>query len=238
LPDASVRTVVLQLESLPSRPDERDALIRWRLSQEQLFPMANTKIVSQAFPARNEQGVMTQMVLAVVIQETVLAQYESLCESVGLIPREIGVTSLHLFNLWVRASGGSGWQEQDLCWMTLADGALTIMLFHDGRLLFYRCKVLPGELVRGAGPGELVSRIVQECRVSLEACQQRHPAFAAQDAVLCVDGEIGGLKKALADEVGLSVHQMGWATLDSLGWKTKGSPRGLSALTAVAGVSS
>jgi len=148
------------------------------------------------------------------------------------------MTSLHLFNLWARASGGTGWQARDLCWITLADGALTMMLFHRGRLLFYRCKMLPGEVGRGVGSGELVSRIVLECRASVEACQQRHPAFVGQDAVLCVDGEIGGLQKALTVEVGLSVHQMGWATLSSLGWKAKGIPRGLSALSALAGVSS
>ena len=37
LPDLSVRAAVLQLEQLPAQPEEQEALIRWRLGQEQLL---------------------------------------------------------------------------------------------------------------------------------------------------------------------------------------------------------
>jgi hypothetical protein len=236
LPDASARTVVLHLDTLPSRADERDAVIRWRLGQEQLLPLSNATVVSQSFPVRDESGAHGQTVLAVAIQDSVLAQYELLCENVGLVPQEIGLTSLYLFELWVRRSAASNWEERDLLWMVLADGALTLMMFERGRLQFYRCKVLPGEIVQSAGSREAAARIVEECRVSLEACQQRHTAFAAQDAVLLADGEVAGLPEALTNELGLPVTSVGWGMFESFGRQVRGAQRSLSALSAMAGV--
>ena len=100
LPDAAVRAVVLHLDQIPAKRDERDALIRWRLSQEQLFPLGGAKVVSQVFDGPPGTESRTHTVLAVAVQESVLNQYETLCESAGLIPHEVGVTSLRLFELW------------------------------------------------------------------------------------------------------------------------------------------
>jgi hypothetical protein len=236
LPDASVRTVVLHLETLPPRAEEREALIRWRFGQEQLFPLTNATIVSQVLPTRDANGLPAQTVLAVAIQESVLGQYESLCEEAGLVPREIGLTSLHLFELWLRRSRASMWQDRDLFWLTLADGALTMMMFERGRLRFYRCKLLPGELAQQVGLRETTAKIVEECRMSLEACQQRHPAYSAQNALLCVEGEAAGLQQGLTNELGLSVTHVGWDMFESLGWRTKGTQRSLPALSAMAGL--
>ena len=52
LPDTAVRTTVLHLEQLPVRCEERK-LIRWRLGQEQLFPLSGAKVLSQVFHDRS-----------------------------------------------------------------------------------------------------------------------------------------------------------------------------------------
>lgn len=192
LPDAAVRAVVLHLDQLPSHPEERDALIRWRLGQEQLFPLSGAKVVSQVFQSSAHDD-RTHTVLAVAVQESVLQQYESLCESAGLIPQEVGMTSLRLFELWRRASGGTRWRQRDFLWANLADRALTTMVFQQGRLLFYRCKLLAGEAATIAARSELLDKIVQECSASLDACQQRHPSAAIKEAVVCADGDLSAL---------------------------------------------
>jgi hypothetical protein len=86
LPDAAVRTVVLQLDQLPADREEREALIRWRLGQEQLFSLTGARLVWQVFPGQLGHRGRAHIVLAVAIQESVLRQYESLCELAGLIP--------------------------------------------------------------------------------------------------------------------------------------------------------
>src|SRR5713226_3506526 len=69
LPDLCVRATLLEMETLPSRRSERDALIRWRLEQASAFPLAGAKVVARLLAPGT--------VLAVAIRETVLRQYEA-----------------------------------------------------------------------------------------------------------------------------------------------------------------
>lgn len=237
LPDAAVRAVVLHLDQLPAKRDERDALVRWRLGQEQLFPLGGARVVSQVFHGLAGSESRTHTVLAVAIQESVLNQYEALCESAALIPHEVGMTSLRLFELWRRASGGSDWQRRDFLWANLSDRALTTMVFQQGRLLFYRCKLLGGDATAVSAKTGMLNKIVEECGASLDACQQRHPSAVVKEAVVCADGDLSALQARVEADLDLSVEQLGWRSVEALGWVTKGSHRSMTSLAAMAGVS-
>lgn len=237
LPDAAVRAVVLHLDQLPARREERDALIRWRLGQEQLFPLGEARVVSQVFGGAPHPDGPAQTVLTVAIQESVLRQYESFCESLALVPRYVRITSLQLFDLWRKASRGSQWQHRDFLWANLADRALTTMVFQRGRLLFYRCKLLGGEAGTIAAKTDMLNKIVEECGASLDACQQRHPKVIVKEAILCADGDLSALQAQIEAELDLSVEQLGWRSVEALGWATKGSQHGMASLAAMAGVS-
>jgi len=235
LPDAAVRAVVLQLDQLPSQREERDALIRWRLGQEQLFPLGGAKIVSQVFSNSTEDR-STHSVLAVAVQESVLQQYESMCESAGLVPLEVGMTSLQLFELWRKTSSGTAWRCRDFLWANLADRALTTMVFQKGQLLFYRCKLLGSEAMTISAKTEMLKKIVQECGASLDACQQRHPNVMIKQAVVCADGDVSAFGLQVQCDLDLSVEQLNWASVEALGRMTKGSQRNIASLAAIAGV--
>lgn len=237
LPDAAVRAVVLHLEHLPARAKEREALIRWRLGQEQLFPLAGATVVSQVLSPAGARQDHAPPVLAIAVQQSVLSQYESVCEAVGLIPQAVGLTSLHLFNLWVRMSAGQKWQEADLLWVTLTDRALTTMIFQRGRLMLYRCKWLAGEADEaGHGSERAIQKIVEECAASAEVCQQRHPGVALKGAVICVEDHLMALPEKLGQDLGLSVKSWGWREMQSRARGT-GEPRqGVASLAALAGV--
>ncbi|MDH4152903.1 MAG: hypothetical protein OEV01_03870 [Nitrospira sp.] len=237
LPDTTVRTTVLSLDQVPSRREEREALIRWRLGQEQIFPLNNARVVSQVFGNHGEGVERRYTVLAVAIQESVLRQYESLCESVGLIPSEVGITSLRLVDLWKRVSPGAGWLGRDLLWITLSDRSLTIMVFQQGQVVFYRCKLLGENAVEGLATAGLLNRVLDECRTSLDVCQQQHPSLDIHDAVFCGDGEITSLQAELQEQLQLAVQQFGWNSIKTLGWETRGSQQGMASLAAIAGVS-
>ncbi len=234
LPDAAVRAVVLQLDHLPVRRDERDALIRWRLSQEQLFTLSGAKVVSQVFHDSGDGGGAWHTVLAVAIQESVLHQYESLCAAVGLIPRMVSTTSLQLFELWRRTSGAR-WERESLLWANVTDNALTTMVFHKGRLLFFRCKLLGGTGTIGQSDA-MLEKIVQECGASLEACRQRHPYAVIKEAVICADGKPSVLQAQLEAGLDLAIEPFGWGTPDARGWFAKDGDRSMATLAAMAGV--
>jgi Tfp pilus assembly PilM family ATPase len=237
LPDTAARTAVMHLDQVPTRRKERDALIRWRLGQEQLFPLNNAKVVSQVFGHHGEGSERAYTVLAVAIQESVLRQYESLCESVGLIPSEVGITSLRLVDLWKRTPLGAGWLGHDVFWITLSDRSLTIMVFQQGQIVFYRCKLLGVDASEALATDDFLNRVLDECRASLEICQQQHPTIDIRDAVICGDGETASLQAGIQKHLQLAVQQFGWNSVETLGWGANGRQQGMASLAAIAGVS-
>ncbi len=238
LPDLSVRATVLQLEQLPPQVEEQEALIRWRLGQEQLLPLAGAKIVWQGFPSHGAGDERSHAVLVVAIQEAILRQYESLCESVGLLPQEVGVTSFRLFNLWLKAAGGRKRLGHDLLWVSVSDGGLTCFVMQEGRLVFVRTKLLNGEGLEGEiNPGgNLVDNIVEECAASLRACRAHHPGLNVTEIVLASDSPLPTLESALNSALGLSTERLDWEAVKRLGWTHDGGSTSWATLPAVAGV--
>lgn len=232
LPDAAVRAVVLHLDQVPTKAEERDALIRWRFSQEQLFPLAGTTVVSQVFGGDPGGGGGAKSVLVVAVHQAVLSQYESICERAGLVPQDVGTTSLRLFNLWASVRRRTQWQDQDLLWVGLVDRALTTMVFQRGRLMFYRCKLLAVETLNNSDSG--AQKIVEECQASLEVCLQRYPSVSVTHAVVCAEEDV-----ALEDELdalSLSLESLTWTDImgaDGVGGEARKQVASLAALAGV-----
>jgi hypothetical protein len=238
LPDLSVHATVLQLEQFPAQTEEQEALIRWRLGQEHLLPLAGAKIAWQGFPSYGAGGERSHVMLVVAIQEAILKQYESLCESVGLLPREVSTTSLRLFNLWLKAAGGRKRLDRELLWVSVSDGGLTCFVMQEGRLVFVRTKLLSAEGLQGeeAISGDLVSNIVEECAASLRACREHHPGLNVAELVLAGDNPFPMLEQALGRELGLSVERLDWEAVERAGWTHDGGSRSWGTLPVVAGV--
>ena len=231
-----MRAAVLHFEQLPTQREERENLIRWRLGQEQLFPLNGTKIVFQVFRDQETGPSEGYTVLTASIQDSVLQQYESLCESVGLIPYDIGMTSLRLLNLWRRVSDRSKWFHRTILWVNLSDRALTIIVCRRGCPLFYRCKLLGEDVSDVLSKPDLLHRIREECAASLELCYQRHPSVTVDQAVVCAEGEVSTFQEQIEGELHLSVEQLHWKSVERLGWVAKENHRGMTSLAALAGL--
>ncbi len=108
LPDPVATMAVFPFESLPSRRQERDAILKWRFEHEAHVPIGDARIKSQVLPvpAHVREALtpigstesITSYVLAVAIKRSILLQYQTLCERAGLLPVSIGVGSLQLFD--------------------------------------------------------------------------------------------------------------------------------------------
>jgi hypothetical protein len=238
LPDLSVRATLLQLEQLPAQAEEQEALIRWRLGQEQLLPLTGAKIAWQEFPSHGARNERSHVVLVVAIQEAILKQYESLCESVGLLPQEVDVTSFRLFNLWLKSAGGWKRLVRDLLWVSVSDGGLTCFVMQEGRLAFVRTKLLSIE-----GPqseedldGDVADNIVEECAASLRACREHHPGLNVTDMVFVGDNPFPKIEQALHRELGLSIERLDWEAVERVGWTHDGRSASWATLSVVAGV--
>jgi Tfp pilus assembly PilM family ATPase len=239
LPDLAVRLAVLHLQELPVRYEEREALIRWRLGQEQLLSLAGAKVCFQVLPGIERVTGSANTVLAVVVQEAVLDQYESVCDAVGLLPQQVEVSSLSLFNLWVRSLGGPARLTADFLWVNVSDGGFTALVFHKGHLVFLRTKLqgVGGSHLNGGDAGaKWGDKVIEECAVSMYACQQHHPALAVANIVLVGDdGTHHGLSEKLAKELGVTVKHLGWDDL-CRGRTQPDALRSLTGLQAMAGL--
>ncbi|BCA54071.1 hypothetical protein W02_12110 [Nitrospira sp. KM1] len=237
LPDWSVRMTVLSLERLPRRWEEQDALIRWRLGQDQRLPLVGAKIVWQTFPASCAAEPSYQVVV-VSIQENILAEYESLCESTGLIPREVGVTSLHLFNLWLRASGTHKTFLEDLVWISCSDGGFTCLVIHRGRPVFIRNKpaIVASSTHRNGTDSELSMRIVHEIQASILSCRESYPELTLRRLVVAAADEWAHLAGTLEHELNMTVDRLNWDHLAPLGWSQHGGNSSSTTLPTVAGM--
>jgi hypothetical protein len=237
LPDLAVRSTVLQLEQVPSRRNEQEALIRWRLGQEQRVPLTGAKLQWQIFPPRQPtQGVHT--VLVVAVQESILAEYEAACEAAGLLPQEVTVGSFRLFDLWLKAAGGTRCLNRDLAWISVADGALTCVIVHDARPVFVRTKLLAGDPLAGEelSHQDSFARIVRETELSILACREHVPDLRLSQLVLMAETDVPGLEDQLGQELGVATDQLQWEHVESVGWGHDGGTTSLAALPVVAGL--
>lgn len=237
VPDLAVRAMVVVLDHLPPRREEQEALIRWRLGQDQRVSLAGAKLFWQIFPS-HEGGQASSIVFVIVVQDQVLAQYESICETVGLIPARVGVSSLYLFNLWLRCIGGQKRLPEDLLWVTISDGGLTCFVVHRGRPVFARTKVLSfdGTTQEGAAPAESIHKILHEIEASLLACQEHHPGVRARHLVLATEDDTPGLDDALSGGLGMAVNRLEWDHVDALGCSPEGRTHSPAVFPVIAGL--
>lgn len=236
LPDLAVRSTVLQLEQLPVRRHEQEALIRWRLGQDQRVPLAGAKLTWQVFPPRHAKAGV-HMVLVIAMQETILAEYEAACEAAGLLPQEVTVASFRLFDLWLKAAGGARCLTRDLAWLTVSDGGLTCLIIHEGRPVFVRTKFL-GEGSQGEEltSGDGIEKIVREAQISILACREHFPNLQLARLVLMTDSDVPGLEHALGHELDVSTDHLQWDHVETVGWVPLGGSTSLAALPVVAGL--
>ncbi len=110
------------------------------------------------------------------------------------------------------------------------------MICQQGRLLFYRCKLLGAEAAEALTKTDMLNKILEECCASLEICQQQHPSAVVKEAVICADGDISTFQELIEAELRLSVEQLGWESVEALGRMAKGNHRGMTSLAAMAGV--
>lgn len=230
LPDLSVRAVLLHFDQLPARREEREALIRWKLGQEQLFPLTGMKVVSTMLPNGALERTDSVSVLAVAVQETILAQYESLCDDLYLVPLEVDTVSFRLFNLWLCTAANGSLPAEDFAWVNIADGGLTVLIFQQGALAFLRTKL---HVVTNAVD---MHKTAAECAASIQACRQRHPSLAVKRLVLVTEESSPGLREVMEEQAGLVIEEWDWSHKSAARWRQRfGSPH-RTTLPAVAGL--
>jgi hypothetical protein len=238
LPDLCARTALLTVEAFPDKRQEQEALVRWRLEQDRLFPMAGTRVAYHAFGAKSKGAKGPQILLAVVMRDVVWSQYDQLCERLGLSIVDLDISSFRLWNLWQRGTGRADTtaREHGLAWMSLLDGGMTIVIVKGGMPIFLRNKPIPS-----SKPGEPATRlrsdyVIHELTSSLLYCQEQHPKLAPKRLMLVGHDLPPGIGKDIQKACQLDVGHVGWDDAESLGWSQAFDHSPTELLEAVAGL--
>ena len=239
VPDLATRMALLTVESLPDKREEQEALVRWRLEQERLFPMAGTKVAFQAFGAAAKGAKGPRTILAVVMRDPIWAQYDQLCERLGLSLVELEVSSFCLWNLWQRAEGVHGKSpanDHGLVWLSLLDGGLSMAVFQSGVPVFLRNKPIPLSKPTDQAPRITAGYVLGELTSSLLYCQELHPRLTPKRLILVGEGLPPSLGREIQQSCQLEVTDLGWGQAESMGWHQAFDHAPIELLEAVAGL--
>ena len=102
VPDLLARVAVLEFDHFPERAEEADALLRWRLSKDLPFDVAQAVLAYQAQPGRGR----SQEALVTVCLRHLLRPYEECVEALGVHPGWVTLSTLAALG-WLGSNGAA-----------------------------------------------------------------------------------------------------------------------------------
>lgn len=190
LPDSIGRVLLLDLETRFKNRDEGTDIIRWKLKKSLPFDIGEVHLDYQVLDEKETGEIAT---LVAIVSRQVVNQYEDLLAEAGLEPNHIDFATFNLYNLHAQRLELAGYTA-----FTAYHGkTLSILIFNDGVLEFYRAKELPGSVLNA-------DRAFREISSSLLVHQEKHPAHTLTRAFCSVSPDEAETFCALvAEAVGL-----------------------------------
>ena len=155
LPDSVFRVQVFEFDDLPSKREDREQLIRWRIEKTAAFDASDTVLRHQIL-RRQERGFT---LLACAAKREVIAQYEALLIGLGLEPWAVGLSSFHTANFYSAYLSKKA-PVSALAYIT--EDSFAVLVMEQGKPGFYRFK----EMKRGT-QDEIRTRLLREIEDSL-----------------------------------------------------------------------
>lgn len=139
LPDDAARVSLVRFESVPARPSDLEAMLRWQVRKSVPFRMDDAQ-VSWAEGMRLEDG--SREFIVVIARRDVVAQYEQACEAAGVHVGLVDIATFDLVNLVLAASPD---RSGDWLLVYVTPLSTSLAVVRDGILAFYRHRSLDEE---------------------------------------------------------------------------------------------
>ena len=211
LPDACGRVTLLDLETRFKSRDEGCDIIRWKLKKSLPFDINDIHLDYQVLREKDSGEIS---VLVAIIARQVVSQYEELLIEAGIQPNRIDFTSFNLYRLFSPRIAMS----ESCLFVACHENVLSILVFHQGILEFYRAKEL-----HGADPD--MNRIYMETNSSLLFYRDKNPGREFREAFCLApsgDGEL--FRTVIAEACGMEPFMLLPDTfVDNLGSQTGGA---------------
>lgn len=203
LPDTAVRVVLLDFEALPSKRDEAEAVVRFRLKKSLPFDLADARISYHAQTAGS--GVR---VVAAVVLNSVLEEYESAFRDAGYNPGMVMPSML--------AALGAADAERPTLVVKVDARTISIAILDQEQLLLFRTlENMRGVAITG-------DQLAEEVYPSVVFFQDTYNLNIARVYVAGLP-ESGGAAPALKAQSGAQVEEL--VTSSQIGSSTGTVPR-------------
>ena len=186
LPDACGRVTLLDLETRFKSREEGCDIIRWKLKKSLPFDISEMHLDYQLLREK-ENGEIS--VLVAIIARHVVSQYEDLLIEAGIQPNRIDFTS---FNLYRFFSPRIALSDSSL-FVACHDNVLSILVFNQGILEFYRAKDIPGSDLD-------MNRVYMETNSSLMFYRDKNPGREFREAFCLAPSGDGELFRTVISE--------------------------------------
>lgn len=199
LPDPVVRVFLLHFDTFPRRSEEAIPLLRWRLKKSVPFDVEDTVVSYHLQPARGE-GVD---VLAAVVRQRIVRQYEELVESAGGHPGVVLSSTLATLPFLE--------ESRTTLVARMAGRALTTVIGRGDSLCVYRCT----EMSEDASSLPAQS-LLDEIYPALAFCQDSWQESVQQVRLAGLGGRFQEFRQAIEGELSCSVAPLASSsTLDT-----------------------
>ncbi len=186
LPDTAGRVVLLDLETRFRTKHEGADIIRWKLKKSLPLETSEMHLDYQVIRERDTGEIS---VLVSLISRQVIKQYESLLGDAGLQPNRIDFTTFNICRYFQSRLEN----VENAALFVWHSGIVSILVFQNGALDFYRSKELPGELSDA-------NRLYREINSSFLFYKEKQPGYTLSDAFFVTDPRNAELMRAVIAE--------------------------------------
>ncbi len=176
LPDSCGRIFLMDLDERFKNHEEGLNIIRWKLKKTLPFDSTDTTLDYQVLCER-DTGEISLLVSLMALP--VVTQYEELLVEAGLEPQLVDFTS---FNLYSAYSSRIELAENAAC-VLFHSGVITLLIFYDGLLEFYRSKEM------ASGPLD-AARIYREISSSLVLYREKFAGRVISDLYYAAPSDV------------------------------------------------
>lgn len=168
IPDEVARVAILPFATLPRTWRELTDLVRFRMAKALPFKPEEAVLDLSVLGGAGASpgGPAAASVIAAFAHRAVVEQYESLFKSCGYWPGLVGISTFELYNLFRPRLERHAGSDKDSILLNVTDHGLSILIFRDGEIIFYRCKPY-------AAGGDGVADMRREIYTSLAFYQEK-----------------------------------------------------------------
>ncbi|NIM90983.1 MAG: hypothetical protein GTO17_08550 [Candidatus Aminicenantes bacterium] len=162
IPESCLKVFVFSFVPLPSSPKEKEEIIRWRVKKQMPLLPDDTRLSFTVLKSNEEEKVLVSLARASVVYE-----YESLFNKMGLRVGNVGVATLNLMNLIDRE------EADNLIVINLEEDYISLMAFLDSEISLYRVKPLVRESQTKLPFATKIEDVVKEIKNTVNFIEDR-----------------------------------------------------------------